>query len=331
MTNTRVPIPYHDLSESGPLALLEREEARARALLEAGRRQFTGLLIDVLDIGSRSWARRARGPYLAELEALHRWSLPRGAWFMNHAYEWGCTTRASADPGGGPRMLRTLDWPFNGLGRNLVVTRHETAAGPYYNVTWPGFLGVITAMAPGRFAIAINQAPVRKFGPKRLPYPWVFDWAYTRFRTFSHIRPVPAQVLRQVFEQCRTYDEAVSRLRETPLALPVFFIVAGTEPEEAVAIERLEDEAFIHDENAAMANHWLNPYLAGKSRGKDSRARRERLAAHQISEEWGFGWLSPPVLNRDTRLAVMANAASGVLWVQGIERDGPVTEILKIE
>ena len=120
-------------------------------------------------------------------------------------------------------------------------------------------------------------------------------------------------------------------MRNTPLALPVFFVIAGVGTGEAIAIERLEDEAFLYDESAAMANHWLNPDLAGKSRGKESRARRERLIAHQLSDEWSFDWLSPPILNHETRLAVMANALSGSLWVQGFESDGPATEILRIE
>ena len=332
MTTADGSIPFHDLGAGGPLGLLELEEGRARAVLESGRRQYSGLLIDLLEFTSRAWARRSAGPYLAELERLHGRSLPRGLWFMNHAYEWGCTTKAAADPGGaGPRMLRTLDWPFDGLGRHLVVARHETAVGPYYNVTWPGFLGVTTAMAPGRFAAAVNQAPVRKLGPKSLPYPWIFDWALTRARTFVNSRLAPAQLLRQVFEECRDFDEAHDRLRRTPIALPVFFVLAGTEPDQAVAIERLEEESFTHEGEVVMANHWLSPHLAGKARGRDSLGRRERLCAHRAAPDWNFDWLAPPVLNADTRLAVIANAALGKLWVQGFERDGPATEILKIE
>ena len=46
----------------------------------------------------------------------------RGGWFMNMSYEWGCTTGVAAEPGGqGMRLLRTLDWPFHGMGREVVV------------------------------------------------------------------------------------------------------------------------------------------------------------------------------------------------------------------
>ena len=33
-------------------------------------------------------------------------------------------------------------------------------AGEFFNITWPGFVGALTAMAPWRFAAAINQAPL---------------------------------------------------------------------------------------------------------------------------------------------------------------------------
>ena len=32
--------------------------------------------------------------------------------------------------------------------------------GDFFSVTWPGYVGALTAMAPGRFAASINQAPM---------------------------------------------------------------------------------------------------------------------------------------------------------------------------
>ena len=81
-------------------------------------------------------------------------------------------------------MLRTLDWPLRGLGRNVVVATIEGAAGIYKNVTWPGFVGVATAMAPGRFSGAINQPPMRKWSPSC----WL-DWGINRCRLWRR-RPV---------------------------------------------------------------------------------------------------------------------------------------------
>jgi hypothetical protein len=324
-------IPYLDLAGEGPLTLLTHEEARATALIAAGRRQYTGFLIDLLDRLSRRWARAVGGPYLPELEAAAALDLPNGVWFMNHAYEWGCTTAAGADPSApGVRLLRTLDWPFDGLGSTVVVARHETPVGPYYNVTWPGFLGVMTAMAPGRFAVAINQAPVLRHGPPWLPYPWPVDWLISRIHTFTSRRPAPAMVLRHVMESCETFAEAKRRLAETPLALSVFFTLAGVEPGDACVIERLPERARQYEAPAVVANHWKSDDLRGRPRGRDSQGRAVALAAQHTTAAADFAWLRPPILNPDTRLAVAANAASGELLVQGFERHGAVTSVFSL-
>lgn len=324
-------IPLVDLASDSPFGLLEKEEERAIALIMAGRQQYSGFLIDCFDRLSRRWARAVGGPYLSELEAAAAKDLPGGVWFMNHAYEWGCTTAAGADPTvPGVRLLRTLDWPFDGLGRNVVVARHDTAVGPYYNVTWPGFLGVMTAMAPGRFAVAINQAPVMRHGPPWLPYPWPIDWLISRWQTFTGRHPAPAMLLRQVMETCETYEAAKQRLREAPIALPVFFTLAGVETDEACVIERLPEQASLHRAPAVVANHWKSANLRGRPRGRDSHGRAAALSVEHLTAAADFAWLQPPVLNRDTRLAVMANAAEGSLQVQGLERDGPATAIFSL-
>ena len=84
---------------------------------------------------------------------------------LNLSFEWTCTSGAAPSPDGhGNRMLRVLDWRLHGLGKNVVVAREEAPAGVFYNVTWPGAVAVLTAMAPGRFSAAINQAPMRRYG-----------------------------------------------------------------------------------------------------------------------------------------------------------------------
>ncbi len=324
-------IPLIEVGEAGPLTLVEREVVRAGGLIEAARKQYGALTIDVLDRCSRRWAKRLGGPYLDEVSRAARADLPTGIWFMNYAYEWGCTTSAGPAPEAeGVKLLRTLDWPFDGLGRHIVVACQQSPAGPYYNVTWPGFLGVITAMAPGRFAAAINQPPV----PRRLglpfAYPWPLDWLISRFKTFRGTRMAPSHLLRQVFEDCADYGEARERLSREPLAVPAFFTLAGVEEGEACVIERLEHEARIYRAPAAVANHWLTPGLMGRARGAESEARREVMIGLCGTSAANFDWLEAPILNKDTRLAVEANAATGRLLVQGYERDGPATEVFDL-
>ncbi len=326
-----VAVPLITVGRAGPLALAEGAPDQAAELIAAGRRQFGGWPVSLLDRWSARWARRAGGPYLAEVERAASLPLPRGLWFMNYAYEWGCTTSAGPDPAAaGVRLLRTLDWPFHGLGRQLVVLQQEGAAGAFYNVTWPGYLGVVSAMAPDRFCVAINQAPVLRRGPAWLPRPRLADWLVSRRRTFSGDRIAPAHLLRQVCEDCTSFAEAKERLMTTPIALPVFYTLAGLEPGEACVIERLEDQAFVHRDPAAVANHWLSPHLRGRPRGRQSQARLARMADHCGRVASGFEWLDGGILNPDTRLALVANAASGQLLLRGYEKDGAATAVFDL-
>ncbi|MGY9106695.1 MAG: hypothetical protein ACKVG0_09220, partial [Alphaproteobacteria bacterium] len=43
-----------------------------------------------------------------------------------------------------------------------------------------------------------------------------------------------------------------------------------------------------------------------------------------------FSWVTPPILNTATRLAVVANAQAGTLMVQGWESDGVATDVFNL-
>ena len=83
-----------------------------------------------------------------------------GIWFLNGCYQWGCTALAR-EQSGVLWLVRTLDWPFPGLGRGLEIARMRGIAGDFDNVTWPGYVGVLTASARGfslRASIRLNVA-----------------------------------------------------------------------------------------------------------------------------------------------------------------------------
>jgi len=323
-TRTNQAIPIVDLDGRPPGALVDSHGDRADSLIRAAGKLLPGPLLSVLDPLSRRWALKSGNPYIGEISELSG-KLGTGAWFMNFCFEWGCTTGVASDPSNrGMRMLRTLDWPFHGIGENVVVARQSGAAGSFLNITWPGFVGVITAMAPGRFALAINQAPLVRRGYLPLP----LDWLVNRIRVFRSRHLPPAHLARRVMESCRTYDEAKEMLERTPLALPAFFTLAGTGGNEGCVIERTENRAWTHAAPAAVANHWLTPGLLGRPRGVDSRRRHRLMNGLSRLPAREFDWMLHPIHNNETRLSVVANATTGKLLVQGWEADGAATEML---
>lgn len=318
-------IPHFDIGGSRSPALAQADPDRFRAIMAAGAAHYGRRALSVGDAVSRRWLARRANPFAGEIAEIAAGAAGPGAYLLNLSYEWTCTASAAADPSGaGNRLLRTLDWPLNGLGRHVVVARMRGAAGSYENVTWPGFAGVATAMAPGRFAAAINQPPMRKWTSSC----W-FDWGINRWRLWRRCALPPMHVLRQAFETCRTYAEARRRLIETPLAMPAFFTLSGVEPDEGCVIEREEDAAYVRDAPASAANHWVAGSAAGRDRGADSPERLTLMETLRDASADDFAWVRPPILNATTRLAVIANAKRGLLVVQGWEEDGPATQVYR--
>src|SRR5262249_53450256 len=284
-----------------------------------------------LDRRARRWLTRSRAPYVADIEAIAAVLGFPGIWFLNGCYQWGCTALAREE-GGAPWLARTLDWPFPGLGRNLQIARMRGPAGSFDNVSWPGYVGALTAMAPGRFAASINQAPLKRRTrhPKLRPY----DMARNAMVTWR-IRDIPPDhLLRQVFETCNDFGEARQRLETTPIARPVIYTLVGCRPGERCVIERTEDTFRSRSEHTACANDWMQtrPWWEARMRTEalltrsaeeaadNSRRRREQLASWPGAIALGgFEWVAPPVLNPMTRLAVEMCPANAILRVRGYE------------
>lgn len=321
-----IDIPLIELGTAGPVELFRREQARARALVAAGRHSYGALPFALADRLSRRWLARSDHPYRGEIDAIAAALGGPGAHLLNLSFEWGCTSGALPDGDGVPRLLRVLDWPLDGLGRHVVVARRSVAAGTLIDVTWPGATGIVTALAPGRFAAAMNQAPRE---PRGLGF--VGDWLVNRVALLRSAALPPAHLLRQVCENAPDFATARRLLAETPVAIGAIFILAGTRPGESCVIERRPAAARIHDgEGAAAANAWLADGWAGVPRGADNPGRRRALLAVNGEANQGFGWLVPPMLNPRTRLAVRASAATGTLAVLGIENEKPATSVFSL-
>ncbi len=319
-------IPLIEAAEGGTLAVLDAAAERLERIVDSARRHYGTILMRAADRVSRRWLEKTANPYLAEIEGIAgRIGVP-GAFMLNLSYEWSCTTGVGADPAGtGARMLRTLDWPLDGLGRTLVVSHQRGPAGGYYNVTWPGFAGITTAMAPGRFAAAVNQPPMRWTSPVM-----AVDWMVNRLAIWRVGGLPPAHLLRRIFDECRTYEEAREMLLETPVCLPAFFSLSGMHGGEGCAIERLETRAALREAPVSTANHWICLQVPGRARGTDSPGRWHSMESVRDGAGDDFSWVVPPIFNAATRVAVIANAATGKLAVQGWEAEGPVTPVFTL-
>jgi hypothetical protein len=332
-------IPYIDIRDGGPLKLLETHRDQAIALIEASRdtlgmasRAVSLPLLMLGDDVAHRWLKKSNNPYREEIEAIARQLNVKGVFALNMCYEWGCTSSVYAN-GDSPTLARVLDWPFPQMGENIVVAHQKGPAGDFYNVTWPGITGMFTGMAKSRFAIALNQAPMRKHG-----LGFVGDWAAGRSTTWQSTHAAPAHLLRQVFEHARTYDEACEMLAKTPVALPVIFIVSGLHNDQGCVIERTEDDHAIRTISAdrVCASNQFETRLNQQGKGWrpreiDSEGRMKKAASIPLSDvNDSFAWFVAPVANSHSRLALMADAAKGTLRVMGTYGAQPVTTVFSL-
>ncbi len=130
----------------------------------------------------------------------------------------GCTA-IGCDAVGGPLHARNLDWWHSEvLARETAVIEVRNApAGPFTMVGWPGFLGALSACAPGRFSLTLNAVSSIDPGIPTMPV---------------------ALVIRQVLETARSFAEAVEQLSTRQLTCDALLMLAGCQPGELVVIER---------------------------------------------------------------------------------------------
>jgi hypothetical protein len=336
------------------IPLIRMETGDSHALVEDTWPQVLGLMGDVMkthwglliavtlgDGMSRRWLEKRRNPYLPEIARTAARLGRRGGYFFNVVYEWACSTSVGPDPAGeGPRMIRVLDWELKGMGHHQIVAEQRAPAGAYYNLTWPGYAGVVTGMAPGRFAAAINQ------GPRHVAFKtyWLNEIAARIAMLRTDKDAIPAtHLLRSVFETARDFSAAVSQLMDTsrPVATPAIFIVSGVRANEGAIVEAVGRTRRRHDiGNAALgvANAWISADLEGKplpppkewvgkvTPEEDSANRRAGACTLQDGVFPGAATMPPPVLNSRTVMVAEMNAATGHLMVEAL--DSPAAGVL---
>lgn len=136
-------------------------------------------------------------------------------------------------------FARNLDWPDPDglLKQSTFLRRYEATKERHHffggvtpgrkafqSLTFPGYSGVLTGFAPGRFAVALNA--VLGDGPIRLG-------------------EAPSFLTRRAMEECETFDEALRLLSRTPLICGALFTLVNAQPcagqKTAVVIERSSD------------------------------------------------------------------------------------------
>jgi hypothetical protein len=345
-------IPVTDIRQGGPVDHARQRVEQARALRAACLGILPAALhpaLPLLDHAARRSLERSRSPYLAEIARIAEILGCSGMWLLNASYQWACTALAR-DECDMPWLIRTLDWPFRGLGRYVEVAHMRGEEGEFFSITWPGYVGAITAMAPSRFAAGLNQAPLRR----RFRHRWLrpFDLAVNAIASSADDgRLLPDQLLRLTFERCGDYGAARRMLESTTVGRPAIFTLVGCAAGERCVIERTETDFVTRQDDTSTANDWVpqRPRWEGRiglrrfltstyeEATSYSCARREALAGWQgAMADRTFGWLCAPVLNPYTRLAAALCPASGILRVIGYDDVGaelpaPVTQLCEVE
>jgi hypothetical protein len=323
-----------------PLAINDPESVRLlfRAVGNTyglASRVLSPLLLPMADRIAKRWLIRTNNPYLAEMHAIAAAVDTPGVYGLNLCFEWGCTSGAyQPAPAEAPRLLRILDWPFTGMGPHTVIAERSGPAGPYRDVTWPGVTGVVQAVAPGRFAAAINQAPMRRYG-----FGLAGDWIVNQRLVWKHDGLPALHLLRQVFETAPDYDTALRMLCETPICTPALFTLTGTLPGQGAVVERTEKRFAVRalaKDRVTIANDFLtdvgrdHPVWWGRPVVCAARQAQSEQADLATLLRDDLGGLQYPMLNECTRLVMLADAASGTLRVQGWEKLVAVTAVTAV-
>lgn len=329
MTAQPSALPEIPVLETGPgfaMATLDAHLGLAHDLLDRATRLIPNVVLRNLDRVSRAWLERWDNPHLDEIDAIARKLDRPGAYFFSINYEWGCTCRVAASPDQrSARLARVLDWRTPGLGRALIAADVSAKAGRFITLTWPGYTGVLSAVAPGRFSAALNQAPMAQ--PTGV---FVADWMINRRKVWREGGEPPAHLLRRVFEEAGDFHDAKQALMLSPLSTPAIFLLAGLKGDETAVIERRETACHVYETGCVAANHWHVEDWTGRARGRDSAGRFSQMFRTTLNFDDHFKWLKPPILNDRTRLVMTADASLGAIMAQGWEGLTPATEILKI-
>ncbi len=305
------------ISRSGPSRFISTVLTRCSIWQRRARSQSGAAR--QLDAVSRAWLVSGTTPICGGSTRFGAASRPAGRALFFRQLRVGLYVPGGAVAGRdeSARLIRVLDWKTPGLGRNIVAVAGRGPAGRYVTLTWPGYTGVLSAVAPGVLRGAQSGSHAQGRGVN-----FYLDWAANRRRVWTMPHPTPAHLLRSVCDSAGTFDAAVERLQSEPISTPAIYSVAGLAPGETAVIERCETEARVHRGSQVAANHWQRTAGAGIHVAAIVRAGCHD-ADHRAGPRADFAWLRPPVLNARTRLAMVGDARAARVVAQVYEDGWP--------
>jgi len=155
---------------------------------------------------------------------------------MNYLYEMSakCSAFVANSPTGTPLHGRCLDWAANDMlcQTTIHLRVHRKGRILYECMTWPGYLGVLTAVAPGRFSVSVNFRDVdRVQAPGPLGTHEVLRRAWASLVGAVRGAQSVGFLLRSVLEDpngsSSDFASAAQALATVPIVAPVYFMMAG--------------------------------------------------------------------------------------------------------
>lgn len=227
---------------------------------------------------------------------------------------WACTAFA-VDTESGPLHARNLDWWSidRTLERHSVVFDMWRGGRPsFHMVGWPGMLGALSGVAPGRVAITLNAV----ISGERAPLVG---------------RRAVSFLLREVLDQAVDFDDACARLTGTTLAADCLLLVTGPRNGQMCVIERTPTKTAVRRPEAGRIVV-TNDYraltgtigagageLAATACGRFDRA--SALIDQVLDVDAALAVLSDPAVRMDMTVQQMAfNVRNGLLRARAPHR-----------
>lgn len=212
---------------------------------------------------------------------------------------------------GGSILARTLDWEMYGLD-DLTINLNVERSGKlvFRCVTWAGFVGVLTGVRPGGYAVSLNHRATANgnllknaLQGARSAWPGAF-------------------LIRELLADVPKYDEAVESLANSELMAPCYLTVAGPKKGQGAVIVRDRREGrILTGARLAQTNHDPDaPLDLARDDVPWSQERRDTALAwlenRRPLKRMGDAWRllnKFPIENETTIYACIMDPATGTL------------------